>query len=1192
MKTNPNRRNNVVVLALVGAATLATTTTLVNNSFFHNENKSSLIENQKLTNLSDQRGSITDNTSGTVTNPDTVIFTSVDLAQQNVWGETTDEPTSGKPTGSVDTTKKGYFDNLEKNIKSLNLTGELKDKLEKIVSDVSDFLTFKEIHSKWFENSMQDTVPWDDVKDGIKETLNNPPDDFEDIDSLKNTTELFKKFSGLTEEQMVSEIKTLTHKQITKSDLVSSSNSSTPPTSTGGLNDIAGQDFKTLVKIAEINLDNKDNFVLEYSYKTDASSPDAKSYLVIKNDKEQIKKAAKLDEAYKNLDIFGRYDTKSSAIGGSGSSFKSEQESIVLKRNGSTLDVLVRLKENEALGGIKFNADYGQPEKFGILDVQADSNSTFSSSIERSTNSNNKLMDIKDNSADQLYKIQFFSTQYLSKKMTSNPLNDSDANRYIEFYQGLDEEYEFSTDLNYITKYDATGQLNDYEPIKEYVAGVATNKTVSLNLKFSEENKGSTINGAADSTYNFFALLKDNMDKQIEPLFPDVSLITAKSEAKGKIAKQRIEYSDKFYLMGNPASKVSVNTTSDLENKIPNMLDKIFYEKPVVFDQQSPKPFVQTRAINPLAPVQNGVVESTIKANEQIDEKANVVRILGEVYDKWAKNDPGFSNFRYTLEASQVTFERSGSTFRNINIERKPLNGSGFQLYQGLNDYWANLTPLIKFFNSSFNSNQDRFKVTSSNSAHTVVDKFFINNFEFIPNYAQVDALIAEGIKVWNSDPITSAGAGQVPSLDGFTTKSKEHFSAILAKLLEIQYDAIVKEFEANQMFPLYQEFASLLGSSATQTRLVVNSANSFMKLTLVTNGAATLNLIQYTDRGWEQIYTTQTTTVKTQLTSLTELLRFGTSDEGDDAILADAILTNPVVALKFKSFSPENLVDFSTAQPPNTKLNQMRILDGILSYFGYTFNDSYADTINSGNPRLVFKLNGKPTDLTFSQVLDDIIQKLNQQNNEYKPTASETYKSYWLDNIIAGTNVIRAMNWKLRQLDQAGRLAPDQRSLALRAGGENANPTPQEVMEKIRDILAQQQGSPAEQAAWQNAMIGSKDFDKFASAFSGRGSSEQDLTKIFNELTKDSVIMARRTIDYSEGYLAPLSQVLKYVWFIAVALIGVGIMTTATISVAAKSKEAKLSEHPMIKWLLLSLIVLGLSVAALALTFGIPAIL
>ena len=85
---------------------------------------------------------------------------------------------------------------------------------------------------------------------------------------------------------------------------------------------------------------------------------------------------------------------------------------------------------------------------------------------------------------------------------------------------------------------------------------------------------------------------------------------------------------------------------------------------------------------------------------------------------------------------------------------------------------------------------------------------------------------------------------------------------------------------------------------------------------------------------------------------------------------------------------------------------------------------------------------------------------------------------------------------------------------------------------------------------------------------------------------------MERRTIDFNEGYLVSLTESLKYIWFIILALIGVGVMAASSIGIATKSKQAQLSKHPIIKWVLFSLIGLGLLTAVLALVFGLPAVL
>ena len=168
--------------------------------------------------------------------------------------------------------------------------------------------------------------------------------------------------------------------------------------------------------------------IRDSSYRETTTSTDAKSYLIIKNDKGQVKDAENLNKAYQSLDIFGRYDQLGAGNTIGSSSFKTEQENIVLKKtDDSKLEILVRLKDKEIISKMSFSAEYGQPVKFGILDVQADENNTFRSLIDSMGNttgatSDNQLMkpaNSSTNTDDQLVKIQFFTSEFVSKKKTT-----------------------------------------------------------------------------------------------------------------------------------------------------------------------------------------------------------------------------------------------------------------------------------------------------------------------------------------------------------------------------------------------------------------------------------------------------------------------------------------------------------------------------------------------------------------------------------------------------------------------------------------------------------------------------------------------------------------------------------------------------------------------------------------------------
>ena len=1221
---NPKSKRKSLVLAslaVFSSAALASSIALMNN-FNHPVNK----QDQLLSPINQR--SVTDNATNSdrVKNPDEVFYTSVNLAEQDVWD---DSATGGgaKPyKGAVDTTKKGYFDELKKKLEELEASGINSDaitQLKQISEEVDKYIKYKQLEQKWKDNNLDTTLSWEDVKEAIKGQLGDPAEEFEQINGLDTIGKYLLQLSGITsDEEPVEKIQQLTSKTVAKKDLVTASANpfATPPTTKAGVEDVAGAGYTTLVKIGEIDLTEQQNYMMEYSYASSSSAAPAKAYLIIKNDQGQVQKQESIKTAYQNLDIFGRYDNLNGSTIGQGS-FKEEQENIVLRKVESettknnragkeknTLEVLVRLKQGEVISNISFSKEHGTPKRFGILDVQADDKTTISKIIEKNNadgSGNDKLMEkpttkagTDPNTDDQLVKIQFFSSEYTSKKKAATPFADAaDANREITIYQGYEEgneDFEFSADLSYATKY--SEQNSDYETIKEYVGGVATNKVVSLNLKFDGTNPSQINEGK--STYNFFALLKDNMDEEVKKLFPNVSLISATSEVKNKIAKQTIEYSDKFYLVGD-VPKIGVDNSKDIKNKIPNLMDKIFADKPKVWDETLPpaKPFRNKRDANQQTKA-NTTKKSTLQASEQVDEKVNVIKSLATIYKKWSDNDNAFASQNFEFEKAQVLFEPNGNSFKNISIQRNQFSGNGHALYKELTTYWNSLVDMINtVFNDQFSTNKDRYTINSKNNTEQIiVDKFFINNFEFIPNYAKVDALIAEGIKVWNEDPVNKGPNKANSGFDSLSENTKKKFAQILAQLVQIQFDAIVKEFETNQMHPLYSEFQKVLASDQKSERTIVAEVGSLLTTSSVGG------LIKYQEGAWETISSKQEETAKNQLLSLIKLLGFGQTTD-DRTTLSDAILTNPIVALKFKEFNPENLVNFSDSQTLNTKLNQMRIIDGILSYFGYSFTDSYIDFINNVTPsfKLVFKYQGKPTEMNFAQVLEDIIVKLSQKGNEYRPTANESYSSYWLDNIITGTNIIRSMNWKLKQLSGAlpptpGPDAPDggETPGTFAAKAVKTQWQPQDVTARIYDILAQQQASPAEQAAWFSAITnGSKNFDVFASLFSGRGqTNDETIGKIFNALTKDEVIMERKN-DFNEAFLTSVSQSLKYIWFILVALIGVGIMTSSVLGIANRARQEKLSaSHPMVKWLLFSLIALGAVVAILGLGIGIPALL
>ncbi|WP_406602177.1 hypothetical protein ACJA28_03410 [Mesomycoplasma moatsii] len=91
----------------------------------------------------------------------------------------------------------------------------------------------------------------------------------------------------------------------------------------------------------------------------------------------------------------------------------------------------------------------------------------------------------------------------------------------------------------------------------------------------------------------------------------------------------------------------------------------------------------------------------------------------------------------------------------------------------------------------------------------------------------------------------------------------------------------------------------------------------------------------------------------------------------------------------------------------------------------------------------------------------------------------------------------------------------------------------------------------------------------------------------MISALVKDENILALRSTPDASA-LTELEKVLKQLWWIIVALVGVGVLVASSISVATKDRQIKLSARPVLKWLLISGIILGLTVATLAILFGV----
>lgn len=1029
---------------------------------------------------------------------------------------------------------------------SIQLKQQAKDF---VASEANKLLNFteEEIYSFYKDKYVQDNPD-------VRETF-----DYSVFENISSENGLLEKLSGIVVGK--SKIKSISSKKLSSFD-IAKSNSSTSIDSTD-IKDIAGDGYDTLLKIGEIDLSQNKNFVLNFTFRQGTAT--AKGSLIFRNDKEQLLNATNLKTAYENLDIFGRY-----ALGATGElnkgAYKSEMDNFVLTKTNNKISILLRLKVNQTFGDISFDSDslYAQGE-LGIYDVQTTKSKTFKDYLSGNDSASTKLMDLneKDN---QINGIQFYSDGLFSEKLSSSKSSVAPIDRKLEFYQAKGEEINFK--LNYINT--ITNSTNDYAPLNKWSNAVDTKEQLSIGLKYDGDPTKIT-----PSTIDFYIGLKDNLPDEIKKEnIKDISKINLVSTTNTNktIAQQSLSFAQNFYGIGNRTDLggwTAVNITGKYKISLPNLTDKIFFEKPTSFTADT-----------------SSKVESNTFAQEQTDTRTNVIQILGELYTKWFNNDANYQSQTFTLSNIPfLTYTENNGGYSNIKFESINISGNGNELIngtKGINTYWK---PIVKLINTLFSKNynldnEKRFVVASdANTGSQVVQNTLIGNVNYIPNLNRVQEEVNKAVEVFKK-VTEGVDPDKLPTLEGLDNSTKEVFGNVLANLIGIQFGAIENEFKSQQLTPLYSIFIKTLNNSkVNENVLKVNDPSSILEFVPMVENKNP-RLIKYKVNAWNSISTTDNLTLKDQLKTFIELMNFGSENNGISLI--KSIINIDTLYNSYLGFSTQGLLENQTDY--NNQLSQLRIFDKIFNFFGYSFRDSYLDYIqnpsSSEGLKITFKHYEKPIDLTFEQVVNEIIKSLSEKTSYYKPVSDKEYSSYWLDNIISGTNVISALEWK-QNLLKVNLLDTNNNQ-----NSANELETKNKVLSKINEILLNAQAAQSEQSAWSNVVNDSWDFNIFASNFSGR-EGDAKINETFTKLIENNTILSYEIPVFSKGELASITSALQYIWWILIALIGVGVIVAASVSIASRSNTVKLSSHPVIKWILFSLIALGVVAIVMAIVFG-----
>ena len=1187
------KKSLAIKIGLIGLSTLSLTPLVLINQAV-----------QTGTNLNSINYAISNNqTSKTIINPDEVFYFSTDLTTLDVWDPngTAIPPQTPNPYFSHVLNQLGYDQTIinqftspnanaqgatnEQNMKKLEAMvkkittipgadGDVKNKAQAIITKAKQYVAFKTFESRWLASSIPNAEEiWNNggVADAVSQQFGGIRQ-FSDIEELTQLKDLIKKWNGITSAN-VEKITQIKAQPVKQNDLLSDQQ----PTTSSDVNQVAGDNYNTLVKIATLDMNIEQNYQLEYEIQLRSTSATTQSKLILLNDQGQWKNNSLKTNLISNLDGFGRYDKYESGGAYGSQNYPTHQENFVFKydQNSNQLELFVRLKQDQVMKNITFNQSLGSPKQFGILDVQVGNNKSSLGlwKEDGKPNSNQNLITkpttdgISDN---QIAKIQFFSTTYQSQPATTKANVTQDPNRKLTWWQ-LPSSQPVTFDVNIINNLTQDNRAS-YEVLKQYVNGLPTQQIQQVSFNFDGQNPTQINDGK--NQYDFFAPLKSILPTEVANFFPAISKINFTSSVKSQIAKQSMHYSDRFYLFGEVASKTNLDTNKPIEATMFNPLAKIFFEEPDAYKNSTETPKTAT---------------STLEALEQADLKLNVINLMAQVYNLQANNDNLVNKIEFRLDLPIVKYEQRQSIYEKIHTEVESVILNGPALYTKLTKYWDDLAKMIKAtFNREFQG-EKRYSVGQLQDAQNIFSQWIVGNFEFIPVYAEVENLINIATKIWDDDPATKDNPN--PQFAQFTKEHQAQLQAIVAQLLKIQFQAIVNEFNFQQQLPLYDLFVKSFEQDVVKQRQVVGNPQIIFKAVNVGSG---LDLIGYQDL--TNLITSTNSLLKNQIATLVSLLKYqvpetkplinapGITISNQPVTIGQSLFVNPVAINYWNRFSDQALMNWSSSQAVEIKLQQLQIFNTIFKFFGFDFSNAYVDYLNREDRNepltLSFKTIWKPdVKVDLETAIAGVMQLLENANNNFAPAAGQVYRSYHLDNLVSGANLIRILNDVYLKLDQNRAQAADQQW------------SDADVQSQILSILNQNQASVSEQAAWMKAATNiSYDFATLSATLSGRDG-EQKLSELAKRIATKEVIMAKRILDFIDTDQLVVQRAIQ-ITIIAIALSAGVAMTSASaiaLAVRAKAKNLHWSQHQMFMIIMIVLIIVGLAIATTTGIVGIP---
>lgn len=1156
MKKTSNKNKLILSISTVAVSSLAiVSSNLLNNS----NNVSSKIELNSISSNENQKNNLT--------NPNELFYLSSKLdSTVNPWDD-------AKKEANAENLKKwkDFYNNLSK----ASGTSTTKDELVEIARQVIGVVTLKETYKKLDEYQKNDPFLTDAVIQSMKDTLKQESgfkDSISEVENIDNINEKLLSISGIVEGTKIA----LNSSSITITDL-SATSTNPAPSNTDSKLSIAGEGYTQLVKIGEIDPTAAGNYALSFKYKKSQSSASVSGSLIIKNTESQLdSNKSDLSKMLSSFDVFGRWHLGASGSIGTGS-YNKEMENFVLQAktvdSKTTIEVLVRLKQGESFSDLQWANDnllqgatnLAKGSKFGILDVQADDTRTFRSAIlnPNSTTSptredyptTGKLIDnIEDTKL--IKKVTFYSDSLTSKVQSFSSSSDQyiskKANRLLEFYQY--EDIKLSLPLYYAvaSKSDPSTKSYSYDPINIYTNGVDSKSQQTILL----ESVAGSATTLSPNSYNMFSGLKDALPEEVRKDFQDSSKIQLSSTyySAQKITNQKIAFYDGFYAIGNREEGwSSIDRNNEVKQiRITDPTAKIFAEKPYTTEETG------------------NSTTSGIQAQETVNERLAILGFLSKVYEEFSKSNSGtFENERYDFTTG--IWSAKGPNNSNISYENIRVEGSANAVYNKLNEVWSKLVPIMNKLFSNLGASENRYKITETNTSKSIIESYLAFVSPFTVNASQLESQVSKAVDIVKKE--LNGEITETATYESLTDATKKELAKIMIELIKIQFGTIDNEFKLRLNEPIYSALSKTIDDIENKVSSSISSPTTIFTSRNVPEGPT--NLIYYQPSKWNSVVVNGEVSIKQAFKSIFDLLYY---KNVSNTLLGTSIYgasksTNPngdpsSLFNTFKSLSPEALTSFES-DAYTTQQDKLQVYNKLFTTFTNLDLQFYVnEMLRTGNAISTTNLTN-----SIKTSVVEIIQKLGGSiKRDSKSINSESVSTFYLDDIIAGTNAIIALEWRYTQLTSS-----------------NSNDI--ELINRIKDILTTNpQFESYELSIWSNIIKGLYDFKKYSAEFSGREGVDA-LDAIAREIVLDKTILAARSKESIAAAII-LEKIVSYMWWIVVALIGAGVLVSSTVGIATKDQRVKLSSRPILKWLLISGIILGMAILGVALAIGIPPIL